>query len=67
MRHAFLVLLESATWLFIQYKECIVHIPSLPSLSSLKPLCLAAMLCAAAGAQAAITGYTSEAAFLSAA
>jgi len=38
----------------------------IPSLFSLKPLCLAAMLCAAAGAQAAITVYTSEAAFLGA-
>lgn len=38
----------------------------IPSLSSLKPLCLAAMLCAAAGAQAGITVYTSESAFLSA-
>ena len=36
------------------------------SLLSLKPLCLAALLCAAAGAQAAITVYTSEAAFLGA-
>lgn len=36
------------------------------SLFSLKPLCLAALLCAAAGAQAAITVYTSESAFLAA-
>jgi hypothetical protein len=43
-----------------------VLIPSLPSLFSLKPLCLAAMLCAAAGAQAGITVYTNEADFLSA-
>ncbi|WP_370663363.1 PEP-CTERM sorting domain-containing protein [Massilia rhizosphaerae] len=38
----------------------------IPSLFSLKPLCLAALLCAAAGAQAAITVYTSESAFLAA-
>jgi hypothetical protein len=36
------------------------------SLFSLKPLCLAAMLCAATGAQAAITVYTSQSAFLGA-
>ena len=36
------------------------------SLSSLKPLCLAAVLCAATSAQAGITVYTSESAFLSA-
>lgn len=36
------------------------------SLFSLKPLCVAAMLCAATGAQAAITVYTSQSAFLSA-
>ncbi|WP_449405601.1 hypothetical protein [Massilia phosphatilytica] len=36
-----------------------MRIPSLP-LSVLKPLCLAAMLCAAAGAQAGITVYTSQ-------
>lgn len=35
-------------------------------LSLLKPLCAAAMLCAAAAAQADITVYTSEAAFLAA-
>lgn len=63
MRIAFLVLLEAAIRLFNQHKECIVRIPSL---FFLKPLCLAAMLCAAAGAQAAITVYTSESAFLSA-
>jgi hypothetical protein len=38
----------------------------LTKLSLLKPLCAAAMLCAAAAAQAAITVYTSEAAFLAA-
>jgi hypothetical protein len=38
----------------------------IPSLFSLKPLCLAALLCAAAGAQAAITVYTSESAFFAA-
>ncbi|WP_229503777.1 PEP-CTERM sorting domain-containing protein [Massilia putida] len=37
-----------------------------PSLFSPKPLCLAAMLCAAAGAQAGIMVYTSETAFLAA-
>jgi hypothetical protein len=35
-------------------------------LFSLKPLCLAAMLCAATGAQADITVYTNEASFLAA-
>jgi hypothetical protein len=63
MRSAFLVLLEAAIWLSNQHKECIVRIQSL---FSLKPLCLAAILCAATGAQAAITVYTSESAFLSA-
>jgi hypothetical protein len=63
MQSAFLVLLEAAIRPFNQHKECIVRIPSL---FSLKPLCLAAMLCGAAGAQAAITVHTSEAAFLSA-
>jgi hypothetical protein len=63
MHTAFLALLEAAIRLSNQPKECIVRIPSL---SSLKPLCLAAMLCAATGAQAAITLYTSESAFLSA-
>jgi hypothetical protein len=63
MRTAFLVLLEAATRLFNQDKECIVRNPSL---FFLKPLCLAAMLCAAAGARADITIYTSEADFLSA-
>jgi hypothetical protein len=47
-------------------EESIVHKPSLPSLSSLKPLCLAAMLCAATAARADITVYTNEADFLAA-
>ena len=38
----------------------------IPSLSFLKPLCLAAMLCAAAGAQADIIVYTSQSDFLNA-
>jgi hypothetical protein len=52
-----------ATRLSNHHKECIVRIPSL---FSPKPLCLAALLCAAAGAQAGITVYTSESAFLAA-
>jgi hypothetical protein len=55
------VLLEAATRLSNHHKECIVRIPSL---LSPKPLCLAALLCAAAGAQAGITVYTSTSAFL---
>jgi len=47
------VLLETVTRLN-HHKECIVRIPSL---FSLKPLCLAALLCAAAGAQAGITVF----------
>lgn len=38
----------------------------IPSLFSVKPLCLAALLCAATGAQAGIIVFTSESAFLSA-
>jgi hypothetical protein len=57
------VLLEAATRLSNHHKECIVRILSL---FSPKPLCLAALLCAAAGAQAGITVYTSESAFLAA-
>jgi hypothetical protein len=52
-----------ATWLSNPLKECIVRIQPL---YSLKPLCLAALLCAAAGAQASITVYTNQTDFLAA-